>query len=140
MSTLPPAARLVAPLPADPAARVALFTVRRMGAHGLADAQAAWAVLATFGRGFRRPLLLTRALMVELAGTARRTIAIAPCCCARVTASEDALLALLTGSGEADDLRPRARDLLGASHVDHVLAAAAAVAVAYADAGRPLGG
>ena len=139
MPTSPPAARLVAPLPTCPDVRLALFTIRRMGAHGLADAHAAFAMFTAFGRGFRRPLLLTRALLADFAATARRTIAIAPCCCRQVTGSEQAILRLLTEAGEPERLRPAAADLLGVDHVGHILASAAAVARAYADAGRPLG-
>lgn len=140
MSALPPAARLVAELPDDASARLLLFTIRRMGAHGLADAHAALAVVNAFGLGFRRPLLLTRAFLADLAGAARRTIAIAPCCCSRVTGSEQELLALLIGDVDTISRRLTARMLLGARQVDHVLASATAVAAAYADAGRPLAG
>ena len=133
-----PLARLVTPQPASPDLRLALFTVRRMGAHGLADAHAAWATLSAFGRGFRRPLLLTRALLAELSATARGTIAIAPCCCPRMTGAERALLDLLAAAHQPDRARPLAQALLGAEAVDHVVAAAAAVSRAYAEAGRPL--
>jgi hypothetical protein len=138
MSVLPPEARLVAPLPDCPHARLALFTVRRMGAHGLADAQAAMAMLDIFGLSFRRPLLLTRIFLSELAATARRTIAVAPCCCLRMTGSEQELLVLLAANADPAGLRLTARMLLGSREVDNVLATAAAVSAAYADAGRPL--
>ena len=57
-------------LPAGAGARIALFAIRRMGAHGLADARAAHVIFTTFGQRFRRPLILTRTLMAELASTA----------------------------------------------------------------------
>lgn len=139
MTDIPHAARLVGALPDCPDARLALFTIRRMGAHGLADAHAALALLNAFGLEFRRPLLLTRTFLADLAGTARRTIAIAPCCCARVTGSEQEMLALLASAADPAGMRLTARMLLGSPGVDHVLASAAAVANAYADAGRPLG-
>ena len=44
------------PLPPCENARIALFAMRRMGAHGLADARAAHALFTAFGQGFRRPL------------------------------------------------------------------------------------
>lgn len=135
-----PAARLVAAIPTSPDTRLALFTVRRMGAHGLSDAHATLALLNALGLGFRRPLMLTRAFLTDLAGTTRRTIALAPCCCQRMTGSEQAILDLLSGEGDLDTLRPIARELLGRDEVDHVLASAAAVRAAYADAGRPLAG
>ncbi len=67
-------------LPECENARIALFAMRRMGANGLADARAAHTLFTAFGQSFRRPLVLLRALMADLAGTASGTIAIAPCC------------------------------------------------------------
>ncbi|MBI0474731.1 hypothetical protein D9601_05065 [Sphingomonas sp. MA1305] len=126
-------------LPACPNARLALFAIRRMGAHGLADARAAHALFSAFGEAFQRPLVLLRALMADLAGTAADTIAIAPCCCARMTAAERALLTIVarveTGSEVA---RLLLADLLAMRRVDGVLASAAAVAASFADEGRPI--
>ena len=78
-------AALPHPLPAVAGARLLLIAIRRMGAHGLTDAHVAQSFLAAFGKGFRRPLLLARSFMADLAATATTTIAIAPCCCARMT-------------------------------------------------------
>lgn len=126
-------------LPACPNARVALFALRRMGAHGLHDARAAHALFTAFGEGFRRPLVLLRALMADLAGTAADTIAIAPCCCVRMTTAERALLTILARVETApDSARFLLADLLGIRRVDGVLASAAAVAMAFADDGRPV--
>lgn len=120
-------------------ARLALFAIRRMGAHGLDDARAAHAVFTAFGQGFRRPLVLLRALMADLASSAAETIAIAPCCCSRMTPAEQALLAVIarveTTPATAHLLLA---DLLGLRRVDGVLASAAAVAACFADEGRPL--
>lgn len=126
-------------LPECPNARIALFAMRRMGANGLGDARAAHAMFTAFGEGFRRPLVLLRALMSDLATSARGTIAIAPCCCARMTPAERALLQIL-GRIETrpDSAAYLMADLLGVRHVDGVLASAAAVAVAFADDGRPI--
>lgn len=127
------------PLPACPNARLAVFAVRRLGAHGLADARAAHAVLTAFGAGFRRPLTLLRALMAEVAATAALPVAIAPCCCGRMTAAEHALLAVLArAETRPDHAALLLADLLGTRAVAGVLAAAAAVAAAFADEGRPL--
>ena len=128
------------PMASCPNARIALFAMRRIGAHGLADARAVQAMLATFGQDFRRPLVLARALMADLAASATGPIAIAPCCCARMTPAEQGLLAVLRSA----ETRPeRARllleDVLGSRRVDGVLANATALAVAFADAGRPIG-
>jgi hypothetical protein len=126
-------------LPACPNARIALFALRRMGAHGLHDARASHALLTAFGQDFRRPLVLMRALMADLAGTAAGTIAIAPCCCARMTAAERTMLTILSRVETAPDTaRYLLGDLLGVRRVDAVLASAAAVAMAFADTGRPI--
>ena len=128
-------------LPDCPDSRVALFAMRRMGAHGLADARAAHALFTAFESSFPRPLTLLRAMMVDVAGSAATTIAIAPCCCARMTTAEAALLAVL---GHAETRPEAARlllaDLLGLARVDGVLASVAAVSAAFADAGRPVAG
>lgn len=121
-------------------ARVALIAMRRMGAHGLADAAAAHLLLMTFGPAFRRPLMLLRNLMNDLAANARGTIAIAPCCCTRMTAAEAALLAVLARSErEPEAARLLMADLLGHCAIDGALAAATAVTAAFADCGRPIG-
>ena len=127
-------------LPASDGHRLALFAIRRMGAHGLGDASAAHAMVTGFGQGFRRPLVLMRTLMAELASTARGTIAIAPCCCPRMTPAEAALLTVLSRVDATPEIaRYLAADLLGVRRVENVLMAAAAVAAAFADGGEPLG-
>lgn len=129
------------PLPPCENARIALFAMRRMGANGLGDALAAHTLFTAFGQGFRRPLILMRALMADLAGSAAGTIAIAPCCCARMTPAEAALLSILARIETAPDTaRLLMTDLLGVRRVDGVLTSAAAVAAAFADEGRPVTG
>jgi hypothetical protein len=126
-------------LPACPNARIALFALRRMGAHGLHDARASHALFTAFGEDFRRPLVLMRALMADLASTAADTIAIAPCCCARMTAAERAMLTVLARVETAPTAaRLLLADLLGVRRVEAVLASMAAVATAFADDGRPV--
>jgi hypothetical protein len=127
-------------LPTCGNARIALFAIRRMGAHGLADARATVALVDAFGEAFRRPLMLLRALMADLAGAAAGPITIAPCCCQRTTPSEAALLAVLARvETQPDAARLLMADLLGVRRIDGVLASAAAVAAAFADGGRPIG-
>jgi hypothetical protein len=138
-----PAAALAHPLPntlpEDDNARLALFAIRRLGAQGLNDALAAHCFMTTFGEGFRRPLLLMRAFMQELATTATQPIAIAPCCCPRTTPSEAALLTVLARASSAPcSAWVLLADQLGARDVGAVLACAEAVAAAFADAGRPI--
>ena len=126
-------------LPACAGARIALFAIRRMGAHGLADARAAHVIFTTFGQRFRRPLILTRTLMAELASTAEGTIAIAPCCCPRMTPAEQILLAVLARVHDAPEAAQLLMaDLLGVRCVESVLMAAAAMSAAFADEGRPI--
>lgn len=126
-------------LPDDASARLALFAIRRLGAHGLNDAHAAHAFMTTFGEGFRRPLVLMRAFMQELAASATQPIAIAPCCCPRATPSESALLTVLTRAPSAPCTAwTLLADQLGTRDVGAVLACAEALAAAFADAGRPL--
>lgn len=120
-------------------ARIVLFAVRRMGAHGLSDARAAHVLFTAFGEAFRRPLTLIRGMMADIAATAAVPIAIAPCCCARMTPSERALLAVVSRvEVRTDSARLLMKDLLGQRQVDGVLASAAAVATAFADEGRPV--
>ena len=127
------------PLPSCENARIALFAMRRMGANGLGDARAAHTLFTAFGQGFRRPLILMRALMADLAANSSCPIAIAPCCCGRITSAESALLTILARAETApDSARLLLSDLLGIRCVDGVLASATAVAQSFADAGRPI--
>ena len=126
-------------LPTCPNARLALFAIRRMGSQGLADARAAHAMFTAFGQGFRRPLVLMRAMMTDLASNAAGTIAIAPCCCARMTAAERTMLTVLARVETAPETaRYLLGDLLGVRRVDAVLASVAVVATAFTDDGRPI--
>ena len=133
------AAALPHELPPCRNAHVALFAVRRMGAYGLADAHVAHAFVANFGESFRRPLILMRAFMADLASNSTCPIAIAPCCCGRMTPAERTLLTII-GSAETAPERSRLllADLLGSRAIDGVLASATAVAQAFTDAGRPI--
>jgi hypothetical protein len=133
------AAALPHPLPECPNARIVLFAMRRMGAHGLGDARASHALFTAFGEAFRRPLMLLRALMADMAAHSATSIAIAPCCCARMTPSERDLLTIVARIEQRPDVaRLLLGDLLGRRAVDGVLASAAAVAMAFADEGRPV--
>jgi len=128
-------------LPEDEAARIALLGIRRLGAHGLHDANAANAYVATFGEGFRRPLVLMRNFMADVASAAAGPIPIAPCCCSRMTSAEHTLLTVL-GRVERnpESAMLLLTDLLGARTADGVLASAHALAGAFADSGRPISG
>ena len=119
--------------------RLILFIVRRLAAHGIDDAHAANAMLCSFRMSYRRPLLLIRAFMLELARASQRSITVAPCCAARMTIDEGRIMAVLTEAGS--DHKSAAR------HLKHVtaeagifpaLSAAMALSDALTDLGRPL--
>ncbi len=127
-------------LPECANARIALFAIRRIGAHGLTDARAAHVMMTTFGSAFRRPLTLIRAFMADMAASSATPISIAPCCCPRMTPAEQALITILTRVETAPEAaRLLMADLLGLRRVDGILTIAAAVTAAFADAGRPIG-
>ena len=67
------------PLPARRHQTLGLVLVRRIAGHGLHDARATMLALDASGAEFRRLLVLTRALVVDLARTSRRKILLAPC-------------------------------------------------------------
>lgn len=132
-------AMLPAPMPADPAARLLLFCVRRMAIGGLADAHAAAAMLGIFGRSYRRPLVLLRALMAELARTAASPIVIAPPCCPRMTAAEGLLLSAVADATHDPVAAVEAMaTILGREEPLGAYSSAEAVAGAFTDLGRPL--
>ena len=133
------AAILPSALPGDPNARLLLFAFRRLGAHGLNDAHAANALFQAFGEGFRRPLLLMRTMMADLAHTATCPISIAPCCCIRMTGSETTMLTIIARAETSpESAHLLLGDLIGVRRPDGVLAIVTALALAFADAGRPI--
>lgn len=153
MSALPPRPHLAPadrlaellphPRPASAQARLLLFTVRRIAAGGLDDAHAASALLMHFGLGFRRPLVLLRALMAELSRVSRRTLALAPCCCHRITADEAILLQIVeTALCDPRGAHARIGVMLGigvgATDCLGALTSAQALSSAFADLGWPL--
>ena len=130
---------LLRPVPACGNARLLIYAMRRMAVGGLNDAFAANALLSLFGGRSRRPTMLLRAMMAEMARSSQRQIIIAPCCCRMMTHAEAELLLILTNAQE----RPRfthARicTLLENEHALGVLSSAQAVAQAFSDLGRPL--
>ena len=119
--------------------RILLFGIRRMAACGLRDAHAANVFISAFGMAFRRPLLLLRALMAEVARASARQITVAPCCCGRVTGAEAEILAVVASAREsARGAHVRLSWLLGVDECVGALTSAQAVAQAFADLGRPI--
>lgn len=125
--------------PASPYARLLLYGIRRMAAGGIADAHAAHAFLTGFGLGFRRPLMLLRAFMAEAARVSSTTLAVAPCCCARMTAAERTLLDAIAGAPD-DPARAHTTlsELLRVRTCLGLVTSAQAVAAGFADNGMPL--
>ena len=124
--------------PPHAGARLLLFGVRQMGMHGLGDACAAHAFVIAFGKGFRRPLVLLRALMRDMATVSERAIPIAPWCCPRMTRSEATLLAVLgTVHSRPETAGLLLADMLGVRDASGTLMTASALATAFADMGLP---
>jgi hypothetical protein len=138
--TLPFTTTVHARQPEDPAPRLIIFGMRRMGAFGLADASTAHTYLTAFGKDFRRPLVLLRTFVAELSTTSNRSIQIAPWCCARLTPSEATLLDVLALAPHADGTAHLLlADMLGVEDARAPLTTATALSAAFADLGLPLG-
>jgi hypothetical protein len=119
--------------------RLFLFVMRRMATAGVNDAHAASAMLGAFGRSYRRPLVLMRAMMLELVRASHRTIMIAPCCCARMTADESAMMqAVGNALNDPHEAYEWISALLGSKDTLGALTCLQAVAQAHLDLGRPL--
>ena len=125
--------------PASPYRRLLLFAIRRMAAGGIADAHAAHAIFTGFGLGYRRPLVLLRALMAELSRVSSAQLKVAPCCCPRMTSDEAMLVDLIAEAPlRPSEVHQALRDLLHVKACPGALSSAEAVASAFADLGMPL--
>lgn len=139
MTTTALAAALPSVQPEAPSARLLLFGIRQIGANGLEDAAAAHAFITGFGKDFRRPLLLLRALMAEMSAASAGPIQIAPWCCPRMTGPETALLAALARvEHNPASAQLLLADLLGIRNAGGIVATAHALANAFRDLGLPL--
>lgn len=126
------------PAPAAADLRLVLYAVRRMAAGGIDDAHAASAFLMRFGLHYRRPLVLMRTLMAEMSRVAETRLTIAPCCCPRMSTSEQAILhALGTVGDRPEETHDRLASLLKVRTCATVLMSAQAVAACFADLGSP---
>ena len=95
--------------------------------------------MASFGLAYRRPLILLRALMVELSRVSVCKIRVAPCCCPRMTAAEATMLVAVShGIEDPHDAHDMLCDMLGVDNCLGVLSSAQALSQAFADLGRPL--
>jgi len=125
--------------PASPYRRLLLFAIRRMAAGGIADAHAAHAIFTGFGLGYRRPLVLLRALMAELSRVSTAKLTVAPCCCPRMTRDEAMLLDLIAEAPfQPDQVHAAMTGLLHVRSCLGALTSAEAVAAAFTDLGMPL--
>lgn len=130
---------LLRPAPQCRNSRLLLYAIRRMAQGGLNDAFAANAMLSLFGVRSRRPTVLLRALMAEMARTSQRQIIVAPCCCGMMTAAETEVMLVITASQDRSRFaHARVSNLLGVDHALGVLSSAQALAQAFHDLGRPL--
>ncbi len=128
------------PLPDGRIERSVLFAVRRMAAHGVRDVSAAWLILDVFSTGFRRPLVLLRAFMLELAHAATGPIRMAPCCAPRMTEHEGLiLLALFGAAGDLAAAEDALAELTGRVEVFEPLSAAAVFGRAIGEQARVAG-
>lgn len=116
-----------------------LRVVRLMAIGGINDARGASMLINQFGRSYRRPLVLLRAMMLELARSSHRQIKLAPPCCGRFTRDEATLLCALSRAESAfaqchDDacLLLDRDDALGAATCFQ------AVSTCFTDLGAPL--
>lgn len=122
------------PLPDGRLERAVLFAVRRMAAHGLRDVGAAWLMLDLYSTGFRRPLVLLRAFMLELAHAAQAPIRFAPCCALRMTRDEGLIMHVLgIARGDLDGAEQALAELTGTASVFEPLSAAAVFGRALSD-------
>jgi hypothetical protein len=119
--------------------RLTLICLRRMAAHGIRDARASLLVFDAFGIHFRRPLVLLRAFLSELAQCSERSISLAPCCAHRMTADEARLIGVLaTAANSLDCARYQLGVLTRSERVESPLSLARAFNLTLAELGQPL--
>lgn len=134
-----PSCRLPLPLPENEDLRLVLRIMRRMAAHGLRDAEAALLAIDGYGHGFRRPLVLLRVFVAELAQCSHRRITMAPGCALRMTMDEARIVGVLaTASHNRANAREHLRALTDRHDVCSPFSAALAIGSALHDLGRPL--
>ncbi|MFW2829930.1 DUF6628 family protein [Sphingomonas sp. ID0503] len=118
---------------------VLLFAIRRMALEGLNDAHASNALIGLFGMSYRRPQILLRALMTELARASAQTIHVAPCCCMRMTEAEAKLMRIIAISpADVRAAHTEMASVLGTFDCLGAVTSAQALGQAYTDLGKPL--
>ena len=137
--TSPISILLPRPVPVKPEQRLLLYTIRRIGAHGLNDAHAANAMLGTFGQSYRRPLILLRAFLAETARVSKLKVTIAACCCGRMTRNEIMLIdTVILAISDPRAAHQSLATCLGTADCVGALTSAQALNQAFSDLGQPL--
>lgn len=127
------------PLPNESNQRLALRCLRRMAAQGPRDAQAALLAIEYFGIHFRRPLVLLRAFVTELAQSSERRITLAPCCAMRMTRDEGRIVGVLaTAAAYPDCARYHLQQLTGSERIASPMSLAVAFSQTLTGLGHPL--
>lgn len=135
----PSRAILPHPVPEPGDLRLILVILRRMAAHGLQDSRAVMLAFDSFALGFRRPLTLLRAYLVEVARASRRQILFAPCCAGRMTLDEAQLTSVLVAAQADPNSAARQLSRLCANAaIAAPLQVASLIGEAMAEMGRPL--
>lgn len=124
--------------PIQNAARAILVAIRRLASSGLQDAHATNIFITNFGMTYRRPLMFLRVLIGEVSRVSKNQIAIAPCCCPRMTEGEAAFLLVIESARSNPEL---ARNVLvrmtGTLDCLAALSVAQALGDALDDIGHP---
>ncbi|MEM8695252.1 MAG: DUF6628 family protein [Pseudomonadota bacterium] len=115
--------------------RTLLFAIRRMAIHGLHDAFAANAMLNAYGVNARKPLILLRAMLVDIARAARGNIIMSPCCAPRMTEHEHAILSALR---DPESVETHLAAVLDGRKASIVPATILALTESFASMGRPI--
>jgi hypothetical protein len=125
--------------PTDKVARAILIAIRRLAVGGLMDAQATTILIGDFGLAYRRPLMFLRVLVGEVSRIAARQIAVAPCCCPRMTDGEAAFLRIIhVARNHPENARASLVRLTGSLDCLPAISVAQALADALDDIGHPL--
>jgi hypothetical protein len=120
--------------------RLLLYAIRRMAIYGLRDAYVTNAMMGQFGLRHRKPLLLLRGFLAELARVSLRHIQVAPCCCLRMTQDEARILTVIAKSNtEPGWARYHLERLTGGEDAILSLSAAMAINDTLAELGVPVG-
>jgi hypothetical protein len=125
--------------PVERTARAVLLAIRRIASGGLADASATNIFMGAFGIGYRRPLMFLRVMMNEVSRISQEQIAIAPCCCPRMTDGEAIFLMIIQcGRAHPDMARGSLARITGSLDTLSAVSVAQALAASLDDLGRPL--